>query len=50
MITIEITTATGESWTEPYSGTADQARAEFVGQLVEDNDVGKIIKVERVES
>jgi hypothetical protein len=51
MIRIEITTDTGDSWEEPYSGTADQARAELMGQLVEvqTDDLGRIVKVERVD-
>ena len=50
MITIEITTNDNESWTEPYSGTADQARAEFVGTVVEfEPHIVTIAKVERVD-
>lgn len=49
MITIEITTSDGESWTEPYPGTADEARAEFVDSVLEFEPLLTIVKVERVE-
>jgi len=50
MITIEITTNDGESWTEPYSGTADQARTELLGNVIEFEPVlVTISKVERVD-
>jgi hypothetical protein len=50
MITIEITTNDGESWTEPYHGSADQARSELVGSVVEfEPHLITIVKVERVD-
>jgi hypothetical protein len=50
MITIEITTNDGESWTEPYHGSADQARSELVGSVVEfEPRLVTIVKVERVD-
>jgi hypothetical protein len=49
MITIEITTSDGVSWTEPYSGNADQARAELLHAVVEFDPPISIVKVERVD-
>lgn len=50
MITIEITTSDGTAWTEPYPGTADQARSEMLGEVVEEgSDPVTIAKVERVD-
>ena len=50
MITIEVTTSDGTQWTEPYSGTADQARAELLGEVIEQTKPPVVIvRVERVD-
>lgn len=50
MIYIQITSSDGESWTEPYSGTADEARAAYVGTVVEfEPRIVTITAVERLD-
>lgn len=49
MIIIKVTTSNDEDWTEPYPGTADEARAALVGVVVETEPLITIVSVERVD-